>query len=64
MPENEIVVKTDEESVFGLCNTLNACVYPMRRCGHHRVAEMLLDAQRLIMTLYHENQELKRKKED
>lgn len=64
MPDTEIVVKTDEESVFSLCNSLNAVQNPMRYCGHHRVAELLLDAQRLITKLFHENQELKRKKED
>ena len=64
MPENEIVVKTDKESVFGLCNSLNAWIYPMRYEGHHSLADHLLEAQRLIVTLFRENQELKGKKGD
>ena len=64
MPENEIVVKTDDESVLSLCNSLNAWQGPMRRCGHHRVADLLLEAQQLITKLTLENHRLKDQKED
>lgn len=53
--------KTDEESVFALCNSLNAWQTPMRNYGHRRVAELLLDAQVLITKLYCENHDLKEK---
>ena len=56
-------IKTDEESVHAMCNTLNAWQGPMRRCGHHRVAEILLDAQCLITKLYEENRVLRGEEE-
>lgn len=62
MPENEIVVKTDEESVGLLCNSLNAWEHPMRYKGYHALADHLREAQRLIWTLYHENQALRGEK--
>ena len=65
MPENEIVVKTDLYSVGSICNSLNAWMFAMRHDGYHALEQHLLDAQRLIWTLYRENQELKgNKKED
>ena len=57
-------IKTDQSSVSQLCNSLNACIYPMRHAGYHTVADHLLNAQGLIAKLYHENQELKGKKEE
>lgn len=57
-------IKTDQASVYRLCNSLNACIYPMRHAGYHTVADHLLNAQGLISKLYQENQELKSKKEE
>lgn len=57
-------IKTDERSVSLLCNSLNAWIYPMRHAGHHAVADHLLQAQGVITKLFHENQELKGKKEE
>lgn len=53
--------KTDEESVFALCNSLNAWAKVMQHDGYRRVAELLLDAQHLITKLYCENHDLKEK---
>ena len=60
-------IKTDHDSVFGLCNSLNAAQWFFRADKNphlRRVAQLLLDAQVLISKLYRENQELKGKKED
>lgn len=64
MADSENRIKTDKDSVFGMCNTLNAWLPVMRHRGYFRVAEVLLYAQGLITKLYEENQELKAKKEE
>lgn len=64
MPDAEIVVKTDEKAIGLLCNSLNACIYPMRHAGYHAVADHLWQAQCVITKLFRENQELKGKKEE
>lgn len=60
-PENRI--RTDKEFVSEFCNTLNAWQSPMRHRGLHRVAEILLDAQRLVTKLFEENRALKGEEE-
>ena len=60
-------IKTDHDSVFGLCNSLNAEQGFFRADENphlRRVAQLLLDAQMLISKLYRENQDLKGNKED
>lgn len=57
-------IKTDEESVFRLCNSLNAVAGALR-CSRadHRLAELLLNAQATITVLYGELQALRKEKE-
>lgn len=57
------MIKTDETSIFLLCNSLNAVSGGMRLEKKERIAELLLRAQGTIMKLYVENQELRKEKE-
>lgn len=60
-------VKTDEESIFSLCNSLNAVQGGLRYEGprEQRIAELLLKAQVTITMLFDEVQLLrKERKED
>lgn len=56
-------IKTDEESIFKLCNSLNAVAGAMRCQEKHRLSVLLLTAQGTITKLYKENQELRKGKE-
>ena len=57
-------IKTDEESIFRLCNSLNAVKGALNCCGENRTADLLLTAQATITKLFMENQTLRREKED
>ena len=49
----------DESSIFGLCNSLSACIPPMREVGFQTVANHMFRAQCTITRLYEENKHLK-----
>lgn len=51
-------IKTDEVSISGLCNSLNAW-QPIVRRNDQRLADLLLKAQGTIWALYEELKELK-----
>ncbi len=55
-------IKTDEESIYLFCNTLNAKQGSVRFYDQ-RLADVLLRAQGTIMKLYKENKALKEGKE-
>lgn len=54
-------IKTDEESIYLFCNTLNAIQGSVRPYDQ-RLANVLLRAQGTIVKLYKENQALKGEK--
>lgn len=56
-------IKLDERSVYGLCNSLNACIPPVRNAGFEYAAFYMLRAQGTISRLFEENQKLKKKLE-
>ena len=58
-------VKTDEKSIFSLCNSLNAVAGGLRYEGkkEQHIAELLLKAQVTITMLYDENQSLRKERE-
>lgn len=60
-----MIVKTDEKSIFLLCNSLNAVQGALRHEGKtgQRIADLLLKAQATITKLYVENQTLRKEKE-
>ena len=64
MPDKERIVKTDEKSVFRLCNSLNALQPVFRHYNQPKIANLLLDAQATITKLYRENKALRKEKED
>lgn len=59
-----MIVKTDEQSIGSLCNSLNAVQGALKFEGErgNRIAELLLRAQATITILYEENQTLKGEK--
>lgn len=60
---NENHIKTDEKSIYRFCNTLNAWQGAIRHYDH-RLADVLLRAQKTIVTLYEENKTLKGEKKE
>ena len=58
MMKDTLNVKTDEESIYLLCNTLNA-IQGSVRFYDQRLADVLLRAQGTIMALHEELKELK-----
>ena len=61
---NQMIVKTDEESISLLCNSINAVQGGLRYEGERekRIADLLLRAQATITVLYQENQALRGEK--
>ena len=55
-------IKTDEQSIYRFCNTLNAWQGAIRHYDQ-RLADVLLRAQGTIVKLHKENQALKEGKE-
>ena len=53
-------IKLDQNSVFGLCNSLNAWLPPLRVAGFDHAAFYMLRAQGTIIRLFEENQKLKK----
>lgn len=58
-------VKTDEKSIYSLCNSLNAMQGAIRHEGKkgYLIAGLLLRAQETITMLYEENQSLRKERE-
>jgi hypothetical protein len=55
-------VKTDENSIFHLCNSLNAVAGMVRGQNNPHLEGLLLTAQATITKLYEENQALRSEK--
>lgn len=53
-------LKLDEQSVYGLCNSLNAWIPPLRDAGYEWPAFYMLRAEGTIFRLFEENQKLKK----
>ena len=52
-------LKLDRESVYRLCNSLNACSGPVRLAGLELAAFYMIRAEGTIFRLFDENQKLK-----
>lgn len=58
-------MKIDDDSVYGLCNSLNATYGRfVRLAPNSEVGRYILRAQLMIMDLYEENKRLKGEKRD
>ena len=55
--------KFTEDEVFGMCNSLNAMQAPLRHYNLPRFADCMIRAQGMIVRLWMENQELRKKLE-
>ena len=53
-------IKLDQNSVYGLCNSLNAMLHPVRDAGLELAAYYMLRAEGTIFRLFEENQKLKK----
>ena len=54
-------LKLDRESIYGLCNSLNACSGSARLAGLELAAFYMIRAEGTIFRLFDENQKLKEK---
>jgi len=52
-------LKLDSDSVYGLCNSLNACSGEVRLAGLELAAFYMIRAEGTIFRLFDENQKLK-----
>ena len=57
-------IKTDEQSIYLLCNSLNAWQSIAQHRGERRLANLLLKAQGTIVKLHEENKALKEGKKE
>lgn len=53
-------INLDQNSVYGLCNSLNALLHPVRAAGLGVAAYYMLCAEKTIFKLFDENQKLKK----
>lgn len=53
-------IKIDQNSVYSLCNSLNAMLHPVRAAGLGMAAYYMLCAEKTIFKLFEENQKLKK----